>query len=66
MDPPTVSASPFYATTSTAPLCVRGCSAHQSVCVHLNCMCAVCVSHPLVRGYVSVCPDGAPTFPAYR
>eukprot|EP00966_Prymnesium_polylepis_P090702 2100245-Prymnesium_polylepis.1 len=23
---------------------------------------AVCVSHPLVRGYVSACPDGAPTF----
>eukprot|EP00966_Prymnesium_polylepis_P037949 880399-Prymnesium_polylepis.1 len=21
-------------------------------------MCAACVSHPLVRGYVSACPDG--------
>ena len=25
--------------------------------------CALLVSHPLVRGYVSVCPDGAPSFP---
>ena len=25
--------------------------------------CVFLVSHPLVRGYVSACPDGAPSFP---
>ena len=58
--------------TSTATffrLCVRGCSARQSVCVHLARVCACCLCVPstgaLVRGYVSA--YDAPTLePASR
>ena len=51
--------------TSTATFFRCACAGAVRVgpsCVHLACMRAVCVSHPLVMGYVSACPDGAPTF----
>eukprot|EP00966_Prymnesium_polylepis_P132983 3073772-Prymnesium_polylepis.2 len=54
----------IYTSTGTFfEFCVRACSARQCPslcppCLHVCC----CVPRPLVRGYVSACPDGAPSY----
>eukprot|EP00966_Prymnesium_polylepis_P265175 6126233-Prymnesium_polylepis.1 len=54
----------YTSAASFSSLCVRGCSARQSVFVSILLACVLLVSHPPTRGHVPVCPDGAPCLPA--